>query len=170
MNGPLVSRRRLFGISFAAITATSFCFVLRAMVVDEWGVAFGLSETQKGELLGVGLWPFAISIVLLSLVIDRIGFRRAFGFAAACHIVGLAYWCRGRLWSLMSAPSSWRGEWCGRSCRQPARRDAYNEDKPAGSTLHAAAARVDARGVIAIAFGAHSTAREDAIMAVPVLI
>ena len=82
-------RGRLFGVSFAAITATSFCFVLRAMVVDEWGIAFGLSETEKGELLGVGLWPFAVTIVLLSLVIDRIGFRRTFGFAAACHLIGL---------------------------------------------------------------------------------
>jgi len=76
-------------VSFAAVVATSFCFVLRALVVDDWGRVFALSETQKGELLGVGLWPFAISIVLLSFVIDRIGFRRAFWFAAACHIAGL---------------------------------------------------------------------------------
>lgn len=83
-------RERLFAISFASIVATSFCFVLRALVVDSWGVEFGLSETQKGELLGVGLWPFAISIILLSLIIDRIGFRLGFWFAAACHAIGLA--------------------------------------------------------------------------------
>jgi len=52
-------------------------------------VEFGLSETQKGELAGVGLWPFAISIVLLSLIIDRIGFKMTLWFAAACHVVGL---------------------------------------------------------------------------------
>jgi MFS family permease len=52
-------------------------------------VEFGLSETQKGELAGVGLWPFAISIVLLSLIIDRIGFKMTLWFAAACHLLGL---------------------------------------------------------------------------------
>jgi MFS family permease len=81
---------RLFSIAFASIMATSFAFILRALVVDEWGVEFALSETQKGELLGVGLWPFAITIVLLSLIIDRIGFKATFWFAAACHAIGLA--------------------------------------------------------------------------------
>ena len=82
-------RGLLFATSFAAITATSFCFILRAFVVDNWGVEFALSETQKGELLGVGLWPFAISIVLLSLIIDRVGFKLTLWFAALCHLLGL---------------------------------------------------------------------------------
>jgi len=79
----------LFATAFAAITATSFCFILRALVIDNWGVDFALSETQKGELLGVGLWPFSITIVLFSFFIDRIGFRLTLWFAAICHIVGL---------------------------------------------------------------------------------
>ncbi len=82
-------RGLLFFTSFAAITATSFCFILRAFVVDDWGVQFALSETQKGELLGVGLWPFAISIVLLSLIIDKVGFKLTLWFAALCHLIGL---------------------------------------------------------------------------------
>lgn len=83
-------RSGVFTTAFAAIVATSFCFILRNMVVSEWGTEFNLSETQKGELLGVGLWPFSITIVLLSLLIDRIGFRTTFWFAAICHVAGLA--------------------------------------------------------------------------------
>lgn len=83
------SASRFFAVSFAAISATSFCFILRALVVDDWGAQFLLSETQKGELLGVGLWPFAITIILLSLIVDRVGFRAAFWFAAVCHASGL---------------------------------------------------------------------------------
>lgn len=80
---------RVFATAFAAMTATAFCFVLRALVIDDWGLQFSLTETQKGELLGVGLWPFALTIVLLSLLIDRIGFKVAFWFATACHVTGL---------------------------------------------------------------------------------
>lgn len=80
--------RKSFAVCFAALVATSFCFILRAFSIDAWGVEFGLSETQKGELFGVGLWPFAISIVLLSLIIDRVGFKVVLWFAAASHIVG----------------------------------------------------------------------------------
>ena len=81
--------RKTFAVCFAALVATSFCFILRAFSIDAWGIEFGLSETQKGELAGVGLWPFAISIVLLSLIIDRIGFKATLWFAAACHLLGL---------------------------------------------------------------------------------
>src|SRR5687767_11085215 len=78
----------LFITCFAALVATAFCFVLRAFVIDDWGHEFNLSATQKGELLGVGLWPFSISIVLLSLAVDRVGFRAVLWFAVACHIGG----------------------------------------------------------------------------------
>jgi DHA2 family metal-tetracycline-proton antiporter-like MFS transporter len=80
--------RKTFAVCFAALVATSFCFILRAFSIDAWGVEFGFSETQKGELFGVGLWPFAISIILLSLIIDKIGFKATLWFAGAAHIVG----------------------------------------------------------------------------------
>ena len=77
--------KRLFWGCFAALIATAFGFIIRAMIMDEWANQFGLSETQKGEIFGVGLWPFAISIVLFSLIIDKIGFGRAMVFAFVCH-------------------------------------------------------------------------------------
>jgi DHA2 family metal-tetracycline-proton antiporter-like MFS transporter len=81
--------RKTFAVCFAALVATSFCFILRVFSVDAWGAEFALTETQKGVINGVGLWPFAISIVLLSLIIDRIGFKATLWFAAACHVIGL---------------------------------------------------------------------------------
>ena len=79
--------RWLFLTCFVALIATAFAFIVRTQVVDDWAVEFNLTETQKGELFGVGLWPFAISIVLFSLVIDRIGYGRALVFALACHVL-----------------------------------------------------------------------------------
>src|SRR5690349_4233944 len=78
-----------FPVCFAALLATSFCFILRAFSIGAWSKEFDLSQTQMGELAGVGLWPFAISIVLLSLIIDKIGFKATLWFAAACHLLGL---------------------------------------------------------------------------------
>ncbi len=77
----------LFWGCFIALIATSFGFIIRALIIDNWEADFSLSPTQKGELLGVGLWPFAISIVLFSLVIDRIGYRNAMIFGLACHVL-----------------------------------------------------------------------------------
>ncbi len=94
-------KNSLFVTCFTALVATAFCFVLRAFVIDDWGREFNLTATQKGELLGVGLWPFAISIVLLSLLVDRMGFRLVMWFAVAGHLIGtLLLLGAGGYWSL----------------------------------------------------------------------
>lgn len=77
----------LFWTCFAALVTTSFGFIIRTQVIGDWGVEFALDETAKGTLLGVGLWPFALSIILISLVIDQVGYDRALWFAFGCHVV-----------------------------------------------------------------------------------
>lgn len=77
----------LFWGCFVALIATAFGFVLRTMVIGEWATEFNLTQTQQGEIFGVGLWPFAISIVLFSLIIDKIGYGVAMGFAFVCHVL-----------------------------------------------------------------------------------
>lgn len=84
---PEEGNTRLFWACFISLIATAFGFIVRAMIMNDWAREFDLSATQKGEIFGVGLWPFAISIVLFSLVIDRIGYGRAMCFAFFCHVV-----------------------------------------------------------------------------------
>ena len=83
------SDKMLFWGCFIALITTAFGFILRAFLMDGWAKEFNFSETQKGELFGVGLWPFAISIVIFSLIIDKIGYKTAMFFGFACHMVSL---------------------------------------------------------------------------------
>lgn len=80
-------KKMLFWACFVAIAVTAFIFIIRGQVINDWALEFSLTETQKGEILGVGLWPFAISIILFSLVIDFIGYGKAMIFAFCCHIL-----------------------------------------------------------------------------------
>ena len=83
---PSRNDKLLFWACFASIVATAFGFVVRSQIVDDWARQYGLGETQVGKINGVGLWPFAISIVLFSLIIDKIGYGKAMAFAFVCHI------------------------------------------------------------------------------------
>ena len=76
----------LFWACFASIVATAFGFIIRSQIVGDWANQYKLDATQVGKIQGVGLWPFAISIVIFSLIIDRIGYGKAMGFAFLCHI------------------------------------------------------------------------------------
>lgn len=80
-------RRRLFLGCFLGLVATAFGFAVRGAVLNEWGAQFQLSEEQKGIISGVGTYPFAISIILFSLIVDRIGYGTAMVFAFLGHVV-----------------------------------------------------------------------------------
>jgi hypothetical protein len=45
---------KLFYACFVALITTSFGFILRALMLPEWGREFNLTQTQLGEIAG---WP-----------------------------------------------------------------------------------------------------------------
>ena len=62
-------------------------FVVRGAILPDLAKEFDLSNEQLGNINGAGLYPFAISIILLSLVIDKIGYGRAMIFAFLGHVI-----------------------------------------------------------------------------------
>lgn len=73
---------------FVALITTSTAFITRAFLVNDpslWPAEFGLDKVQAQTLFGAGIWPFSISIILFSLVIDRIGYRVAMFFSFVCY-------------------------------------------------------------------------------------
>jgi len=82
-----MNRTRLFTGCVLALVATAFGFAVRAAILDQWRVEFNLSGEQIGYLLGAGLFPFAISIILFSLIIDRLGNGVSMAIAFTLHAV-----------------------------------------------------------------------------------
>ncbi len=80
---------KLFWACFIALVATSFVFGVRANTIGMLQDSFNLSESQKGAINGAGMWPFALSIIFFSLIIDRIGYKTVALIAVACHVVSL---------------------------------------------------------------------------------
>lgn len=84
------NQKLVFWGCFIALVTTSFAFISRAFLVnvpDLWPAEFGLNQVQAQELFGAGIWPFAISIILFSLFIDKIGYRAAMFFSFICYAV-----------------------------------------------------------------------------------
>lgn len=80
---------KLFWACFVALVATSFVFGVRANTIGLLQDGFNLSEQQKGSINGAGMWPFAISIIFFSLIIDYVGYKTVALFAIVCHTVSL---------------------------------------------------------------------------------
>lgn len=80
----------MFWGCFIALITTAFAFITRAFMInnpDMWPADFGLDKVQAQTLFGHGIWPFAVSIILFSLVIDRIGYRFAMFFSFGCYAI-----------------------------------------------------------------------------------
>jgi MFS family permease len=81
----------MFWGCWIALVTTSFGFIARIFTQGAWGAELNLSSTQVGEILGVGLWPFSISIVLFSLVMDKIGYKTTMIFGFVCHVLSAVF-------------------------------------------------------------------------------
>src|SRR5688500_3167704 len=83
----------LFWGCFIALVTTAFGFIARMFLINVWAAEFGLDPAQAGRLAGIGIWPFAVSIIGFSLIIDKIGYKVAMVMAFLGHI----------LWAIMGA-------------------------------------------------------------------
>src|SRR5215468_11610054 len=90
----------LFWGCFIAIVTTSYAFFSRMYLCGvRFPTDFGLDKVAVGELQGAGIWPFGVSIILFSLVIDRIGYKVAMIFSFLCYIIysAMAYAAYGTI-------------------------------------------------------------------------
>ncbi|MEZ6136303.1 MAG: MFS transporter [Pirellulaceae bacterium] len=86
--------QRVFWGCFIALITTSFAFVTRMILCDgQFRTDFGLDDVTVGALKGAGIWPFGVSIILFSLIIDKIGYRVAMFFSFCCYFVYLVFAC-----------------------------------------------------------------------------
>ena len=85
-----INRKRLFNGCVVSLVATAFGFAVRAAILENWRAEFNLSQEQIGYLLGAGLFPFAISIILFSLIIDRLGNGVSMAIAFTLHVLSAA--------------------------------------------------------------------------------
>jgi len=78
----------LFWGCWIALISTAYAFFSRMYLCGaRFPTDFGLDKVAVGSLQGAGVWPFGVSIILFSFIIDRIGYKVAMFFSTACYVV-----------------------------------------------------------------------------------
>ncbi len=78
----------LFWGCFIALITTAFAFFSRMYLCDvRFGADFDIDKVDIGALKGAGVWPFAISIIVWSLFIDKVGYKAAMIFSFLCYVI-----------------------------------------------------------------------------------
>ena len=80
----------LFWGCFIALIATAFGFITRMFLLDDPAITqelLGLDDAEVGIFKGIQIWPFAVSIILFSLIIDKVGYKFSMIFAGVSQII-----------------------------------------------------------------------------------
>lgn len=74
---------------FIALIATAFGFITRMFLLDDPVIrdTLGLDPAQVGAYKGIQVWPFALSIIIFSLIIDKVGYKFSMIFAFVCQAI-----------------------------------------------------------------------------------
>ncbi|MCH2114124.1 MAG: MFS transporter [Pirellulales bacterium] len=82
--------QRVFWGCFIALVTTSFGFITRMFLLDDPTITtdlLQLDDAEVGMFKGIQIWPFAISIIGFSLIIDKVGYKFSMIFSAVCQII-----------------------------------------------------------------------------------
>ena len=95
-------KSKLFWASFLALAAAGVGFVFRSMVTDLWQTNVEVSSADVGQLFGAGLWPIAITMIVFSLLVDKIGYKvsmfAAFAFQALSVVLTITAGSFNAMW------------------------------------------------------------------------
>jgi len=101
----------LFWASFLTLIAAGMGMAIRNDIIAYWGKDFGFTQTQLGQITGMGLFGFGLTIIFFSFFADAVGYGKlmiiAFLLHAAAVLITLAapyafatgmgkngaYWC-----------------------------------------------------------------------------
>jgi hypothetical protein len=81
--GKAVNPARLFVACCAAPVAIAVAFSVRTDIVPALKAEFGFTDTEIGQILGAGLWGFAVTLIVGGILLDKLGMGRLTGLPSA---------------------------------------------------------------------------------------
>lgn len=84
------NRKALLSAGFLALVAAGVGFAVRGGLLGEWSSLYGFTFTELGQITGGGLLGFGLVILLTSLVVDVVGYKKLMVAALFCHVISAA--------------------------------------------------------------------------------
>lgn len=85
------SHKMLFWASFFTLIAAGMGFSIRGDILGDWGRDFGFTKGEIGEILGMGLFGFGVTIIAFSFLADLFGYGRLMIIAFLLHIASVGF-------------------------------------------------------------------------------
>ena len=84
-----LNRSQLFTASCLALLVTSLSFGIRAGILGQLGVDFGLDKAELGVIASTAFWGFPLAVIIGGMIVDIIGMKRLLIAAFLFHLLGI---------------------------------------------------------------------------------
>jgi MFS family permease len=84
-----VATQKIFVLSCLALTVTSMTFAIRAGILGQLGVEFGLTAEQLGWVNSMAFLGFPVATIVGGALYNLLGARTLLTLAFLCHLLGL---------------------------------------------------------------------------------
>lgn len=84
-----INRNRLFVASCVALTVTSMTFAIRAGMLNQLGIDFGLNNKQLSLIAGTAFWGFPLAVIVGGYLAEKMGIGRLMWIAFFSHVLGI---------------------------------------------------------------------------------
>src|SRR5690606_3868919 len=85
----IFERKKLFWASCLALLVTGLSFGIRAGILNQLGVEFGLNSSELGVITATAFWGFPLAIVIGGAIVDSVGMKPLLVLAFLCHLVAI---------------------------------------------------------------------------------
>ncbi|MDB4309129.1 MFS transporter [Porticoccaceae bacterium] len=82
-------KKQLFWACFLALATASFAFVFRVIELPAVIDQLQLDKKSFGQIFGASLWPVAITMILFSLWVDKLGYRLSIAIAFTLQLTSV---------------------------------------------------------------------------------
>ena len=93
---------KLFNLCCIALTVTSMTFAIRAGILGQLGIDFGLTDTELGWVNAMAFLGFPVATMVGGAIYNAIGAKKIVALAFTCHLLGLVLTITaGGFWGLL---------------------------------------------------------------------
>ena len=97
-----INKNKLFWAACISLVVTSMTFAIRAGILTQLGVDFGINNTQLGYINSMAFLGFPLAMLVGGLLYNTLGPRKLLVIAFICHLVGLLMTIyAGGFWTLI---------------------------------------------------------------------
>jgi len=83
------SKKQLFIASCVALLVTAMTFGIRAGMLNQLGIDFGLTNSQLSSIAATAFWGFPLAVIIGGYFVDKIGIGNLMNLAFISHLLGI---------------------------------------------------------------------------------